>query len=202
MARVDMADDRLQRLRRTLAGYFARPIVPFLSRTPVTPSALTWAGFALAAAAAALIALGHLLASGFVVLFAGLFDTLDGALARSTNRVTRLGAIMDSTLDRLADGVLLLGVLVLLAREGSIMGAALAGAALIASFMVSYIRARAEAAGLESTVGLFTRPERVIVLALGLLLGGLEIALAIIVVLSLVTAGQRLIHVWRQAKNT
>ena len=196
-----MTNDRLSRFRKALARYFAKPIVPILARMPVTPSALTWSGFALAVAAAVLIAMGYLLAGGAVVLFAGFFDTLDGALARGTNRVTRFGAILDSTLDRLSEGVLLLGILILLAREESTLGVLLAGAALIASFMVSYIRARAEAQGLECTVGLFTRPERVIVLALGLLLNGLEIALAIIAALSLVTAGQRLVHVWRQAKN-
>jgi CDP-diacylglycerol--glycerol-3-phosphate 3-phosphatidyltransferase len=136
-----------------------------------------------------------------MVLVAGFFDMLDGALARRINRVTHFGALLDSTLDRLAEGGLLLAILFLFAQEGSTIGVLLAGGVLIASLLVSYIRARAEALGLECTVGLFTRPERVIVLALGLLLGGLEIALSIIAALSLLTVGQRLVYVWHQVKD-
>ena len=140
-----------------------------------------------------------------MVLFAGLFDMLDGALARRTNRVTRFGAILDSTLDRATEALLLLGILILFAREQSMVGMVLAGIALPGSLLVSYIRARAEAAGLECKVGLGTRGERVIILALGLLLNrvnyALITALGIIALLSLFTIGQRMIFVWQQTKN-
>jgi len=196
---------KLSQARKAIAYHFTQPMVRFLARTPITPSALTWFGFLLAIGAAALIATEHLLIAGLVVLVAGLFDMLDGALARHTNRATPFGAVLDSTLDRLSEGILLLGILVLYAREPSITGVLLAGAALLGSPLVSYIRARGEALGLECQVGLFTRPERVIVLALGLLLShfnyALIIALAIIVVFSFITIGQRLIHLWRQTKN-
>jgi CDP-diacylglycerol--glycerol-3-phosphate 3-phosphatidyltransferase len=164
----------------------------------------------LAVGAAALIITGHLFAAGFVVLFAGFFDMLDGALARHTNQTTRFGAVLDSILDRLSEAVLLLGILVLfllveelsvlftlLAKEWSILLVCLA---LSGSLLVSYIRARAEALGLECQVGLFTRTERVIVLALGLWLNQVVIALAIIVVFSFFTIGQRLIYVWQQTR--
>ncbi len=196
-----MANDRLSQVRKAASRYFTNPVVRILARTPVTPSAITWFGFALAVAAAVLIAMGHLLIAGVMVLVAGFFDMLDGALARRTNRVTHFGALLDSTLDRLAEGGLLLAILFLFAKEESTTGVLLAGGVLIASLLVSYIRARAEALGLECTVGLFTRPERVIVLALGLLLGGLEIALSIIAALSLLTVGQRLVYVWHQVKD-
>ena len=151
-----------------------------------------------------MIVTGHLFAAGWIVLFAGLFDMMDGALARYTKQVTRFGAIFDSTLDRLAEAVLLLGILFLYAREGSIAGALLVGITLIGSVLVSYIRARAEALDIECQVGLFTRPERVIVLALGLLLSQIDnvliIALAIIAIFSFFTAGQRLVHTWKQTK--
>ena len=78
----------------------ANPIVNALARTPVTPNSLTFFSFMLAAGAAALIVTANLLAAGFVFLAAGLLDILDGALARRTNRVTRFGAVLDSTLDR------------------------------------------------------------------------------------------------------
>ena len=198
---------KLSEVRKALAYRFTEPVVRLLSRTPITPSAITWFGFLLTVGAAALIITGHLLAAGVVVLIAGFFDMLDGALARRTNQTTRFGAVLDSTLDRLSEAVLLIGILVLYAGEQSITGILLASVALIGSLLVSYIRARAESLGLECQVGLFTRAERVIVLALGLLLsqidyGFLVIALAIIVVFSFFTVGQRLVYVWRQTKNS
>jgi CDP-diacylglycerol--glycerol-3-phosphate 3-phosphatidyltransferase len=195
---------KLSGVRRTLAYYFTQPVLRLLARTSVTPSAITWFGLLVTVGAAALIITRHLFAAGFVVLVAGFFDMLDGALARHTNRVTRFGAVLDSTLDRLAEAVLLLGILVLYAREQAFVPILLACVALVGSLLVSYIRARAEAVGLECQVGLFTRPERVVVLALGLLLNhvfdALLIALVIIVVLGFFTAGQRLIYVWQQTK--
>ena len=194
----------LSAIRKTLAYHLTRPAVQLLARTPITPSAITWFGFLLAVGAAALIFTGHLFAAGFLVLVSGFFDMLDGALARRTNRVTHFGAILDSTLDRLSEAVLLLGILVLYTNTQSLVGILLVGIALLSSQLVSYIRARAEAVGLECQVGLFTRAERVVVLALGLLLNqitnALVIALAIIVVFSFFTVGQRLVYVWQQAK--
>ena len=208
---------KLSEVRKALAYRFTEPVVRFLSRTPITPSAITWFGFLLTVGAAALIITGHLLAAGFVVLIAGFFDMLDGALARHTNQATRFGAVLDSTLDRLSEAVLLLSILTLFAftEEKSALFALLSkewavllvGLALIGSLLVSYIRARAESLGLECQVGLFTRAERVIVLALGLLLSQIDyaflfIALAIIVVFSFFAVGQRLVYVWRQTKNS
>lgn len=191
----------LSQLRQALSDRLTGPVVAFLARTPLTPSALTWLGFVLAVAAAFLIAGGSLIAAGVMVLVAGFFDMLDGALARRTERVTRFGAVLDSTLDRLSEAALLLGVLALWAAEGRTAGVMLAGITLTASLLVSYIRARAEALGLECRSGLFTRPERVIVLALGLLLDQLFIALVIIAVLSFFTVAQRLAGIWRQLKT-
>jgi len=195
---------KLSEARSVVAYYLTEPVVRLLSRTPVTPSMITWLGFLLAAGAVVLIVTEHLVAAGSVMLVAGFFDMLDGALARRTERVTRFGAFLDSTLDRLSEAVILLGVLVLQAREQSVAGILLVAIALLGSLLVSYIRARAEALGLECQVGLFTRPERVVVLALGLLLShfghALIVALTIIVAFSLFTAGQRLFYVWRQMK--
>ncbi len=139
-------------------------------------------------------------------MHAGFFDLLYGALARLTDRFTRLGAVLDSTLDRLSEGALLLGIMVFYAGREETIGVLLAGAALLASLSVSYVRARAEAMGFECRVGLFTREGRVIMLVVGLLLSplfdnALIIALAHIVGFSSLTVGQRLVYVWRQAKN-
>jgi len=193
---------QLDEIRKAAAKYLTQPVVRLLAKTPITPNTLTWFGFLLTVGAAALIVTEHLFAAGLVVLAAGFFDMLDGALARLTNRVTRFGAILDSTLDRFAEAVLLLGLLVLYVRSQSVAGSLLVGFALLGSLMVSYLRARIEAQGIECKVGLFTRTERVILLALGLLLSqfdyALIIALAIIVVFSFFTVGQRLYYAWRQ----
>ncbi len=186
-------------VRRTVANYLTQPAVRFLAGTSITPSIITWFGFLLAVGAAALIITGHLFAAGFVVLFAGFFDMLDGALARYTNQTTRFGAVLDSTLDRLSEAVLLIGILLYIGNQSSV-AVLLVFLALLGSLLVSYIRARAEALDLECQVGLFTRAERVIVLALGLWLNQIVIALAIIVGFSFFTFGQRLIYVWQQTR--
>jgi len=195
---------KLSEARKSVAYYLTQPAVRLLAKTPIAPNAVSWFGFSLTIGAAVLIIVGQLFAAGFVVLIAGFFDILDGALARSTNRTTQFGAVLDSTLDRLAEAVVLLGILVLYAREQSVTGILVVGVALLGSLLVSYIRARAEALGLECQVGLFTRAERVVVLALGLLLSQIDyaliIALTIIVVFSFITVSQRLLYVWRQTK--
>jgi len=106
--------------------------------------------------------------------------------------------VLDSTLDRLSEGVVLLGIIYVLARSGSAPGAVLAGATIMLSFVVSYIRARSEGMGVQCSEGWFTRTERVIVIALGLMLNQVIIALSIISVLSLITAAQRLLVAWRK----
>jgi len=167
---------------------------------------LTWLALAISIIAAGTIATNHLLIGGFLVLLSGLFDILDGALARLTNQVTRFGALLDSTFDRISDAVLLLGLLLLYLMSGGTTEMVLIFLALISSFLTSYVRARAEGLGINCPVGLFTRAERVIILALGLLLNQLYkfsifIALLIVVVLGFVTVGQRLIYVWQQTKS-
>lgn len=195
----------LVKTRKVISEYVTQPPVKLLARTPVTPNTLTWLGFLITAGAAALIATEHIFAAGFVVLVAGVFDMLDGALARMTNRVTPFGGILDSTLDRVSEAVLLLALLAVFAREQEVAESLLVGIVLFGSLMVSYLRSRIEAMGIDCKIGLFTRPERVIILALGLLLSQFEYALitalAIIAVFSFITAGQRLYHAWRQIKE-
>ncbi len=147
------------------------------------------------------MAYDSLLAAGLLVLAAGLFDMLDGALARHTGRVSRFGAVLDSTLDRLSEAAILVAAVFLFATEAMVAAAVLAGATLAGAMTVSYLRARMEALGLAGRGGLFTRLERVIVLALGLLIDQLIIALVIVAVFSFITAGQRLIGAWLQLKK-
>jgi CDP-diacylglycerol--glycerol-3-phosphate 3-phosphatidyltransferase len=189
--------------RSAIARRLTDPVARLLARAGLTPNAVSWIGFILALGAAALIITAHPFAAGWVILFAGFFDILDGALARHLKKVTPFGGVLDSTLDRLSEAALLLAILVAFGWSALLVW--LVFLALLGSLLVSYTRARAEGAGLECEVGLFTRAERVVVLALGLLLSGiayaLVIALAIIAVFSFVTFIQRLVYVWQQARK-
>ena len=195
----------LTNIRHTLARYLTEPAVRILAKTRLSPNALTILGFALSVAIAWILALGHLFLGGFLVLFSGWFDLIDGALARATGRTTRFGALLDSALDRLGEAALLFGLLFYYLRQDAFQESLLLFAVLVGSVMVSYVRARAEGLGLESQVGLFTRPERVVLLALGLILSPLEPALLIVLWLLAVgtnlTALQRLFHAWRRTKK-
>jgi CDP-diacylglycerol--glycerol-3-phosphate 3-phosphatidyltransferase len=175
-----------------------------LAKTGISPTALTWTGFLIALGGGALIALGYPFIAGVAVLVGAAFDMLDGALARLTNRVTRFGAVLDSTLDRLGEVAVLLGILVVYAQSGSVAGILLTGLALPGSLLVSYLRARAEAISLDCKVGLFTRTERVVIVSLGLLFSRVDYALiaalAIIVFFSFLTVVQRLLYIWQQTK--
>ena len=196
----------LAEMRRSAARLITGPINAVLVKSRLKPNTLTWCALAISLIAAATIATNHPIIAGFLVLISGLLDILDGALARSTNQATRFGALLDSTFDRISDAILLLGLLVFYIPSGGTTEILLVFLALIASFLTSYIRARSEGIGINCPVGLFTRTERVIILALGLLFSPLYsysiiIALLLIVVFGFVTVVQRLIYVWHQAKS-
>jgi CDP-diacylglycerol--glycerol-3-phosphate 3-phosphatidyltransferase len=196
----------LTEIRRTAARWITEPLKTVLVKSRLKPNTLTWIALAISITAAVSIATNHVLIGGFLVLLSGLFDILDGALARSTNQATRFGALLDSTFDRISDAIVFLGLLALYIRSGGTLEVVLIFLALIAALLTSYVRARAEGLGVNCPVGLFTRTERVIILALGLLLNPLckfsiLIALAILIVLGFVTVGQRLVYVWQQTKG-
>ena len=195
----------LEGARRTLGRYFTEPLVTVLEKTHVTPDALTVIGLLITIVAAVLVVLKYPFGAGFVVLFAGLFDLLDGALARRTNKVTKFGGVLDSTLDRISEAAVLIGIAVFYANRHFTWGVAVTCITMIGGLLPSYVRAKAELLNINGEIGLFTRPERVVILALGLLLSSFKnvllIALIIIAVLSFFTAGQRLIHVWKKTKS-
>jgi CDP-diacylglycerol--glycerol-3-phosphate 3-phosphatidyltransferase len=188
-------------LRKFAAAKITGPLVPFLSKTGLTPDILSWIGLVISAAAAAMVALNHLLTGGVLVLVAGLFDILDGALARFTNRTTKFGALLDSTLDRLSEALLLFGLLILYLNSAYTIEILLIFGVMVGSFLISYIRARAEGLEIECKTGLFTRAERVIILALGLIVGQVLIALIILAVFTFITVVQRIVHVWQQTRK-
>ena len=196
---------RLAEARKATAYRLSQPLVRLLARTRITPNVLTWFGLLLSLVAAVLIALGQPFIAGFVVLVSGLFDMLDGALARFIHKSSKFGGILDSVLDRIGEAAVLLGLLIFFVRYFSAPGILVVGITLPGALMVSYLRARAEAAGLTGEVGLFTRTERIIIISLGLLLSGINyaiiVALGIIAFFSYVTIAQRLLHIWHQTKG-
>jgi CDP-diacylglycerol--glycerol-3-phosphate 3-phosphatidyltransferase len=170
-------------------------IVRPLARAGVSPNALTVIGFVAMVGVAWVLALGHQRVAGLLILFVGLFDALDGTLARMTGKAGPFGAFLDSTLDRFAEIALYLGLLYL--YRGDTMATVLVYLTITGSLMVSYTRARAEGLGLECKVGLFTRLERLAVLIVGLILERTLWALLVLAIFSNLTALQRMWHVWR-----
>ncbi len=175
----------------------AAPLTTLLGRLSVSPDAVTLAGGLLALTAAALLVGGRPVWAGVVFLLGSALDLVDGALARSGRGPTPFGAFLDSTVDRIAEGVMLAAVAYRFALAGEAVHAAGVVLALLASVLVSYTRARAEALGLSCRTGLMTRPERVVVLGAGLLLDLLAPAVWTIAALSAVTALQRVLHTRR-----
>jgi CDP-diacylglycerol--glycerol-3-phosphate 3-phosphatidyltransferase len=189
-------------IRRDLANRITNPIVGILSKSRITPNTLTFFNLALNIVAAYFIATGHFIIGGVLVLVSGLFDLLDGALARSTRQTTKFGAILDSTVDRISEAAILCGLLIwYIPQEGARLAILLIFVVLIGSFLVSYVRARAEGLGWQCQVGLFTRAERVIVLAIGLLINQIFVALCVLAVFVFITVVQRLAYLWKQGKT-
>jgi len=181
----------------------ARRLVTALHLRGVTPDGLTLTGLGVTVVAAVLVGLGWLLAGGLVLLFAGLFDILDGAVARVAGRVRPYGAFLDSTTDRYAEVVTYAALLYhFVSQRGNALPAMLVVIALGGSLLVSYVRARAQSLGFTCDGGLLARPERVVITAAGLVISPLLIwALWILAVLTNVTALQRIVMVWRQARH-
>jgi CDP-diacylglycerol--glycerol-3-phosphate 3-phosphatidyltransferase len=177
------------------------PIAERLVNGRVTPNMLTVAGLALTVAAAPFIVSGHTAIGAVIFLVGSMTDMLDGAVARLGKQVTAFGAFLDSTSDRVAEGVVLGSIALLYAREDHIGRVALVFVVLIASFLVSYTRARAEALGLECKVGLMSRPERIGLLVVGLLFARylvLDVVLIVMAVLTSWTVVTRILYVRKQ----
>lgn len=176
------------------------PLVGLLANLGATPTGVTLAGLGLHILGAIWIGLGNPAAGGIVLLAAAVCDALDGALARKTGQVSRFGAFLDSTIDRIDETVVFAGIAAFFLRSASAWGDIWAVCALLVlggSLITSYTRARAEGLGLDCSVGVFERPERVAVTLLGLFLGSIALSLALVVLLvfSWMTVYQRIKHV-------
>ena len=183
----------------------AEALIAALGRTPLTPNQVTVVGLALTFLASALVAFGQLRWAGIVLIFAGTCDILDGALARMTKASYPYGAFLDSTLDRYSEGAVYLGLAAYFVTVNGPLQRWLVlatMAALAGSFLVSYVRARAQSLGFTCKSGLFQRPERVVVTVIGLIIGGpvLYGVVFLLAIVTNITALQRIREVWLQGR--
>jgi len=176
------------------------PLIQLLTRLDMHPNTLTTLGFLMSCAATYFFGVGSFRTAAILVLIAGMFDTIDGTLARDSGKVSRFGALYDSTLDRYSEVILFFGLASYFIRHDLYSSSVVVAVALGGSLMVSYIRARAEGLGFECKVGILQRPERLLLIAIGGLihLKALVVAIWIIAVLSNITAIFRIVHVWRE----
>ena len=189
--------DLRTRTRLLTSRYLENPLAVALGKIGLSPNKVTLLGLLVSGATAYWISVGNFLGGGILLLVAALMDMADGALARRFGTASPRGALLDSTIDRVAEAVVLLGLLVFYLDPLSIPEALLINLALVGSFMVSYLRARGEGLGIDCKVGIMTRPERVLVLAAGLLLDQVTVALVIIAVFAAFTSFHRFWHIYR-----
>ena len=189
-----------ERVRKWTYGIF-NAIASTIGRTGISPNALTIMGFLLHLGVAYLLARGWFLWGGLAIVFAGIFDALDGAVARASNRVSKFGAFLDSNLDRFSEALLYFGLLLYYVRYGTTLYTILVYAAMIGSLMVSYARARAEGIGVQLREGMMTRFERLTILVVALVFNIVPVALWVLAILTNLTAIQRMYLVWRKTED-
>jgi CDP-diacylglycerol--glycerol-3-phosphate 3-phosphatidyltransferase len=180
-------------------GSIIDAIVGALALSKVHPNVLTFIGLLINIWAAYLFAQGKFLTGGFVLIGAGLFDMVDGRVARETNQVTRFGGFFDSVLDRYSDLGVFIGLLVYYASINRYFYVVLTAIVMTGSVMVSYTRARAENTIPRCKVGFLERPERVVLVIVGALFNRMAQVLWVIAVLSNITVIHRMIYTWQEA---
>jgi CDP-diacylglycerol--glycerol-3-phosphate 3-phosphatidyltransferase len=176
-------------------------IVRGLALSKIHPNVLTFLGLVINIGAAALLAVGQFRWAGVVIIGAGLFDMVDGRVARETNRVTRFGGFFDSVLDRYSDLALLVGLLVWYGSINRPAYVVLTAIVMTGSVMVSYVRARAENTIPTCKVGFMERPERVVLLIIGALFDKMAPVLWVIAVLATLTVIHRMVFTWQETKR-
>ncbi|MFB3922362.1 MAG: CDP-alcohol phosphatidyltransferase family protein [Terriglobia bacterium] len=176
-------------------------IVRGFAASRINPNALTVIGFLLNLVAAYLFAYGYFRWAGGMVFFAGLFDMLDGRVARLSNQVTRFGGFFDSVLDRYSDLCLMIGLLVFYGRINRFWYVTLVALVMIGSVMVSYTRARAENLIPTCKVGFLERPERMVLILIGAFFDRMAPVLWVIAILSMLTVIHRIVYTWQESRR-
>jgi CDP-diacylglycerol--glycerol-3-phosphate 3-phosphatidyltransferase len=173
-----------------------KPIVGFLGSLGIHPNAITIVGAILQVGVGVVYGFGYLKLAGCLLFVVGPLDALDGALARGTGKKSRFGAFLDSTLDRVSDAAIILGLTAYYMARGARVPVALLLVSLVSSLLVSYVRARAEAEGFECKIGLLTRVERLFVIAALSAVGLADYMVWALAVLSVFTLLQRIVYVY------
>ncbi len=186
---------------RAQVAFIINPVARFLQKLGLHPNTVTLLGFVLTVGVAVVLAKGYFALGGILLWLTSSVDGLDGALARVSGTKSRFGAFLDSTLDRLSEGALLLGLLVWLLPQGRDLETYSVFLTLLGSVMVSYTRARAEGVGYACKVGMFTRFERILFLGLGLMLGWVRLTLLAMTLLVWITVLQRMAYVYRASRQ-
>jgi CDP-diacylglycerol---glycerol-3-phosphate 3-phosphatidyltransferase len=176
-------------------------IVRGLALSKIHPNVLTFIGLLINVVAAVLLSTGRFTTAGWVIIGAGIFDMVDGRVARETNRVTRFGGFFDSVLDRYSDLALLMGLLVWYGSINRPFYVVLTAVVMAGSVMVSYTRARAENTIPMCKVGFMERPERIVLLIIGALFDRMAPVLWVIAVMSNLTVIHRMLFTWQEAKR-
>ena len=191
--------DMLNKLRPRLKIY----IDPVAKKVRINPNILTIIGLFIGILAGYMFATGSLLGGGLLIALSGFFDIIDGAVARNHNSHSQFGSILDSTTDRLTDAFIIMGIIL-----GGFVAPFIGILAIIASFSVSYVRARMESEGVKGDVGLAERAERLVIIMIGAFLSYIlgsniimEYAIILIVLLGFFTVLQRMYHAWKQLNN-
>lgn len=191
----------MHKFRDKLHLYYDRvmaPLARLLVRLKITPNQVSVAGGVFNLAAAVFIINGQFVTAGILYLTAGGIDLLDGLVARLSDQETVFGAFLDSMLDRVSEGVVFAALVYYLATGGDALTSSFVVLALLASLLVSYMRAKAEAMGIECKVGVMARLERVVLVSGGLLFGFLPLAIYVLFALTTLTVGQRFFHILGQ----
>jgi CDP-diacylglycerol--glycerol-3-phosphate 3-phosphatidyltransferase len=182
-------------------GWIINRIVDGLVLTRINPNVLTFLGLVINIYAAWLFSKGDFFDAGLVVIGAGLFDMVDGRVARASDRVTRFGGFFDSVIDRYSDLALFMGLLVYYASINRFFYIVLTAVVMTGSVMISYARARAECTIPKCKVGFLERPERVVLIIIGALFNHMAPVLWVIAILSNVTVIHRMIYTYQECKR-
>ena len=187
-------------LRGILDSFLVNPILILMLKVKLTPNAVTILGFIICCISAYYISSGSFLVGGLLVLFSGFLDIFDGALARKINQITDKGAFLDSTFDRLSEAIVLIGLIYYFSNSNETNFVLLTSGSLVFSLLISYLRARVEGLGYNSKSGFFTRPERVLVVSIGLIFFSPELTVTLLAFATAAGLFHRFLIFWRILK--
>ncbi|MGH9736259.1 MAG: CDP-alcohol phosphatidyltransferase family protein [Candidatus Acidiferrales bacterium] len=192
-------------LTRTIGRYLSWPIgkiASIIAATGVPPNLITWLGLVLNLWASVLFATGRFAAAAGLMILAGSCDLLDGPVARNQNRVSKFGGFLESIVDRYADLMLFLGLLVYFVRVNRFSYAIVTGVAMAGAVMVAYAKARAASLVPVEDVGFWDRPERLVLMIVGGLVNQMGLALWILAIGPNITVIHRIVHTWSQTEGS